>query len=78
MNIWERYPTKGTHYEWNRTKAKVHTFEYTCYYGRDRDDWRKGEVQALTTEEAIRKIEKQLYPIGFTLKKSSVKVIKNT
>ena len=77
MNIWERYPSKGTHYEWNRAKAKMHTFEYTYYRGRDRDDWSKGTTQALTTEEAIRNVEMRLLAEGFTLKKSSVKVIQN-
>ncbi len=53
MNIWERYPSKGTHYEWNQAKAKLHTFEYYVHYGRDRDDWRgPHRVKATTKEEA--------------------------
>ena len=77
MNIWERYPSKGTHYDWMKSKAKVHTFEYTCYRGRDRDDWAKGTIQALTTEDAIMMLERRMLNEGFTLKRSSVKVIQN-
>jgi len=77
MNIWERYPSKGTHYEAMAAKAKVKTFEYTCYYGRDRDDWSEGTIQATTTEEAIDKAERKLLFTGWTLKKSSVKVVVN-
>ena len=76
MNIWERYPSKGTHYEWNRAKAKVHTFEYTCYNGCDRDDWSRGKVQALTKEDAINAINKKLWLTGMNLKRSSVKLVK--
>lgn len=77
MNIWERYPKKGTHYEWNLAKAKLHTFEYICYNGYDRDDWSRGEVQALTKEDAIDAIHSKLYLTGMNLKKSSVKIIDN-
>jgi len=51
------------------------TYEYTCYLGRDRDDWSKGQVQALTPQEAVRKIDDELYGTGYTLKRSSVKVV---
>ena len=77
MNIWERYPSKGTHYEWMSAKAKVHTFEYTYFRGRDRDDWGKGTIEAMTKEDVIRKLELRLLGEGFTLKKSSIKVIQN-
>ena len=77
MNIWERYPAKGTHYEAMKAKAKVHTFEYTCYRGRDRDDWSEGTIQALTTEDAIMMLERRMLNEGYTLKRSSVKVIQN-
>ena len=77
MNIWERYPSKGTHYEAMSAKAKVHTFEYTYFRGRDRDDWSKGTIEAMTKEDVIRKLELRLLGEGFTLKKSSIKVIQN-
>ena len=76
MNIWERYPAKGTHYEAMKAKAKVHTFEYTCYRGRDRDDWSEGTIQALTWEEAKNKVENKLVKEGYTLKTSSLKVVR--
>ena len=63
MNIWERYPSKGTHYEAMKAKAKLHTFEYTCYRGRDRDDWSEGTIQAHTWEEAKNKVENQLVDV---------------
>ncbi len=53
------------------------TFEYTCYRGRDRDDWSEGTIQAATTEEAIDKAERKLLFTGHTLKRSSVKLIEN-
>ena len=77
MNVWDRYPSKFTHYEAMGMKAKVHTFEYTCYRGRDRDDWSKGTVQALTDQEAVMKINRKLLEEGYTLKRSSVKLIQN-
>lgn len=77
MNIWERYPSNGTHYDWMKSKAKMHTFEYTYFRGRDRDDWGKGTIEAMTKEDVIRKLELRLLGEGFTLKKSSVKVIQN-
>ena len=55
----------------------MNTFEYTCYRGRDRDDWSEGTIQALTTEDAIMMLEKRMFGEGFTLKRSSVKVIAN-
>ena len=59
MNIWERYPSKGTHYEAMKAKAKLHTFEYYVHYGNDRDDWRgPHRVKALTKEEAIRSAQR--------------------
>ena len=77
MNIWERYPSKGTHYEAMKAKAKLHTFEYTCYRGRDRDDWSEGTIQAHTWEEAKNTVENQLVKEGFTLKTSSLRVVKS-
>ena len=76
MNIWERYPAKGTHYEAMKAKAKVHTFEYTCYRGRDRDDWSEGTIQAYTWEEAKNKVENKLVKEGYTLKTSSLKAVR--
>ena len=76
MNIWERYPAKGTHGDAMRAKAKVHTFEYTCYRGRDRDDWSKGTIQALTWEEAKNKVQNKLVKEGYTLKTSSLRTVK--
>ena len=39
MNIWDKYPTQGTHFEAMQDKVKQHTWTYYTYYGRDRDDW---------------------------------------
>ena len=76
MNIWERYPSKGTHYE-SVSMKQIKTYEYTCYLGRDRDDWSTGKVTAHTLDEAVRKIQDSLYGTGYTLKGSSVKVVDN-
>ena len=78
MNIWERYPSKGTHYEWNQAKAKLHTFEYTCYRGRDRDDWRgPHKVKAYTKEEAIRKAQRYFADTGWTVWNKTFKIVDN-
>ncbi len=51
------------------------TYEYTCYLGRDRDDWSEGQVEAYTLDDAVRQISAELYGTGYTLKGSSVKVV---
>ena len=33
MNIWDKYPTKGTHFEAMQDKVKQHTWTYYTYYG---------------------------------------------
>jgi len=53
------------------------TFEYTCYYGRDRDDWSEGTIQAHTWEEAKNKVQNQLIKEGYTLKTSSLRTVKS-
>lgn len=53
------------------------TFEYTCYLGRDRDDWSEGTIEASTLEMAIINAERKIYGTGYTLKRSSVKLIEN-
>ena len=53
----------------------MNTFEYTCYRGRDRDDWSEGTIQALTDNDAIIMLERQLSTEGYTLKRSSVKLV---
>lgn len=55
----------------------MNTFEYTCYRGRDRDDWSEGTIQALTDTAAIAMLKHQLAKEGYTLKRSSVKLIEN-
>ena len=55
----------------------MNTFEYTCYRGRDRDDWSEGTIQALTDNDAIAMLKHQLTKEGYTLKRSSVKLIEN-
>jgi len=77
MNIWERYPAKGTHGDAMKAKAKLHTFKYTCYRGRDRDDWSEGTIQAHTWEEAKWKVENQLAKEGYTLKSTSLRAVKS-
>jgi hypothetical protein len=78
MNIWERYPAKGTHYEAMKAKAGLHTFEYYVYYGRDRDDWRgPHKIKALTKEEAIRSAQDYFANTGWTVWNKTFKVIQN-
>ena len=41
----------------------MNTYEYSCYYGRDRDDWAKGTVKANSLDEAIKNAISELYRI---------------
>ena len=78
MNIWERYPSTGTHYEAMKAKAGLKTFEYYVHYGSDRDDWRgPHKVKALTKEEAIRSAQDYFADTGWTVWNKTFKVIDN-
>ena len=77
MNIWERYPSKGTHYEAMQSKVKQHTWEYYVYYGRDRDDWCKCTIKASAADVAYNMAMHKWDGTGYTVKKSSFKVIDN-
>ena len=78
MNIWERYPAKGTHYEAMKAKAGLKTFEYYVHSGRDRDDWRgPHKVKAFTKEEAIRKAQRYFADTGWTVWNKTFKLIDN-
>lgn len=55
----------------------MNTYEYSCYYGRDRDDWAKGSVNANSLDEAIKEAISELYGTGYNLNKSSVKITDN-
>ena len=78
MNVWERYPAKGTHYEAMKPKAGLKTFEYYVHYGRDRDDWRgPHKVKAYTKEEAIRSAQNYFVDTGWTVWNKTFKVVEN-
>jgi len=68
MNIWESYPSKGTHYETMKTKNLT---RYTAhvYYGRDRDDWRYWTIHASSLEEAKKKAARECLDTMWTLQK---------
>ena len=76
INIWDRYPSNGTHFEAMQDKVARHTWEFYVYYGRDRDDWRKDQVQASTLDEAIRKAQDVWDTSGFTVWKKTFKIKK--
>ena len=77
MNIWDKYPKQGTHFEAMQDKVKLHTWTYYVYYGRDRDDWRKDTVQASTLEGAIRKAQYEWARSGYTVWKKTFKLVDN-
>ena len=78
MNVWERYPSKGTHYEAMQSKVKQHKFSYFVYYGRDRDDWSGPyTIDASAKDTAYTKALHKWDGTGYTVKRSSFKVIDN-
>ena len=77
MNIWDKYPKRGTHFEAMQDKVKQHTWTYYVYYGRDRDDWRKDTVQAPTLERAIWKAQAEWSHTGYTVWNKTFKLIDN-
>lgn len=77
MNIWERYPSKGTHYEAMQSKVKQHTWEYYVYYGRDRDDWTKCTIVASAADVAYNMAMHKWDGTGYTVWKKTFKVIDN-
>jgi hypothetical protein len=77
INIWDKYPKQGTHFEAMQDKVKLHTWTYYVYYGRDRDDWQKDTVQASTLEGAIRKAQYEWARSGYTVWKKTFKLVDN-
>ena len=55
----------------------MNTYKYTCYYGRDRDDWRHRTIRAESIGDAVRGAQEDLYGTGYTLKRNSVHLIEN-
>lgn len=55
----------------------MNTYAYYVYYGRDRDDWQKGTVQASTLEGAIRKAQYEWARSGYTVWKKTFKLVDN-
>jgi hypothetical protein len=55
----------------------MNTYAYYVYYGRDRDDWRKDQVQADSIEDAVRKAQDEWATSGYTVWKKTFKLIDN-
>ena len=50
------------------------TFQYTCYFGRDTEDWVFERVQATDVEDATRKAEASM-GLHWSLLRNSVKEV---
>ena len=74
MNIWDKYPTKGTSSERMPKSVPTDEFRMVYYYGRDRDDWREHTFKAWGASHAKERAL-EILPKGWTLK--SVKPIDN-
>lgn len=55
----------------------MNTYAYYVYYGRDRDDWQKDQIQANSIEDAVRKAQDEWLGTGYTVKNSSFQIIDN-
>jgi len=78
INIWDKYPKRGTHFEAMQDKVKQHTWTYYTYYGRDRDDWSGPHtVKASTRDEALRKAQNEWMGTGQTVWNSKMKLVDN-
>jgi len=77
INIWDKYPKRGTHYEAMQDKVKQHTWEYLTSWGRDRDDWSRHTIKASTRDEAILKACLEWMGTGYWVVKKTFKVVDN-
>ena len=74
MNVWERYPKRGTARDWLPKSTRSKEFRMVYYYGFDRDDWDALTFKACSLDHA-RQRALELVPNGHKIK--SVKPVDN-
>ena len=74
MNIWERYPKRGTTSDWLPKSVPTDEYRMVYYYGFDRDDWNALTFKAWSLDHAKERAL-ELVPDGHRIK--SVKPIDN-
>lgn len=52
MNVWERYPNKGTASDWLPQSTPSTEFRMVYYRGHDRDDWDDMTFKAWSLDHA--------------------------
>ena len=68
MNVWERYPKRGTMTDWIPKSVPTDEYTMTYYRGRDRDDWREMTFKAWSLDHALERATMELCPDGWTVK----------
>jgi len=68
MNVWERYPKRGTMTDWTTKSVPTDEYRMTYYRGRDRDDWREMTFKAWSLDHALERATMDLCPDGWTVK----------
>jgi len=74
MNVWERYPKRGTASDWMPKSCPSTEFRMVFFRGNDRDDWDAITFKAWSLDHA-RQRSLDLVPDGWTIK--SVKLAEN-
>jgi len=67
MNVWERYPNKGTASDWLPQSTPSTEFRMVYYRGHDRDDWDAMTFKAWSIDHA-KKRALDLCPDGHRVK----------
>ncbi len=74
MNVWERYPERGTMSDWLPKSVPTDEYRMVFYYGFDRDDWDALTFKAHSIDHAKQR-SLELVPDGHRIK--SVKPVDN-
>ena len=67
MNVWERYPKRGTTSDWLPKSVPTDEYRVVYYRGYDRDDWDAIVFKAWSIDQA-RQRAWDLVPDGWTIK----------
>jgi len=67
MNVWERYPKRGTMSDWLPKSVPTEEYRMVYYRGHDRDDWDAVTFKAWSIAHA-RQRALELVPDGHTIK----------
>jgi|TARA_Y100000289_G_scaffold2951_1_gene2787 hypothetical protein len=74
MNVWERYPKRGTASDWLPKSVPTDEYRVVYYLGFDRDDWDDMHIKAWSLDHAKERA-RELVPDCYRIK--SVKPVDN-